>query len=49
MSLQTRIESLVIRIAQEFNTLNGNQDNRRRKALLLAHLVLLSPEYNTQR
>ena len=23
MSLQTRIESLVIRIAQEFNTLNG--------------------------
>lgn len=32
-----------------FNTLNGNQDNRRRKALLLAHLVLISPEYNTQR
>ena len=32
-----------------FNTLNANQDNRRRKALLLTHLILISPEYNTQR
>lgn len=32
-----------------FNTLNGSPDNRRRKALLLAHLILISPEYNTQR
>jgi uncharacterized protein (DUF1800 family) len=32
-----------------FNTLNATQDNRRRKALLLIHLILISPEYNTQR
>lgn len=32
-----------------FNTLNATQDNRRRKALLLTHLILISPEYNTQR
>ncbi len=31
------------------NTLNANQDNRRRKALYLIHLVLISPEYATQR
>jgi uncharacterized protein (DUF1800 family) len=32
-----------------FNTLNANQNDRRRKALLLIHLILISPEYNTQR
>ncbi|MCE3002820.1 MAG: DUF1800 domain-containing protein [Xanthomonadaceae bacterium] len=32
-----------------FNTLGATQDNRRRKALLLSHLILISPEFNTQR
>jgi uncharacterized protein (DUF1800 family) len=31
------------------NTLNATQDNRRRKALYLIHLVMVSPEYATQR
>lgn len=32
-----------------FNTLNATQDNRRRKALMLIHMILISPEYATQR
>jgi uncharacterized protein (DUF1800 family) len=32
-----------------FNTLGATQDNRRRKALLLAHMILISPEFTTQR
>lgn len=32
-----------------FNTLNATQDNRRRKALMLIHLILMSPEYAKQR
>lgn len=32
-----------------FITLNATQDNRRRKALMLIHMILISPEYATQR